>query len=66
MLFAASLGNTPVSEPEMSRASVLAALDCLVAGSGATWLERGTGRVELRCSSGAAWLLDDSGVTRLR
>ncbi len=65
-LFAARNGAAPVSEPKVARAAVLAALDSLVDGGYATWHEQGADRIELHCSSGEAWLLDGTGVTRLR
>jgi hypothetical protein len=57
---------TSMSKPELARASVLAALDGLVEAGLATWHDQGADRLELRCSGGQVWLLDSSGVTRLR
>jgi hypothetical protein len=55
-----------MSKPELARASVLAALDSLVEAGLATWHDQGADRLELRCSGDQVWLLDSSGVTRLR
>ena len=58
--------SPPVSGPDNARASVLAAVYDLVEEGLATWHQRGVDQVELRCSSGEAWLLDGAGVARLR
>jgi hypothetical protein len=58
--------TAPVPRPEAARALVLAALNDLVEAGLASWHQRGPGRLELHCTSGEAWLLDSSGVTRLR
>jgi hypothetical protein len=54
------------SQPEAARTAVRAALDGLVGTGLATWHKGWEDGVELRSIGGEAWLLDDSGVTRVR
>ena len=65
-LFAALPGAAPLSETEAARTAVLTALDGLVEAGLATRHKRRANRIELRGKGGEVWLLDDSGVTRLR
>jgi hypothetical protein len=65
-LLAARNATSPVTEPEVARASVLAALDGLVEDCLASWHTQGLDRLEIRGGGGEAWRLDNSGVTRLR
>jgi hypothetical protein len=54
------------SQGEAARTDVLTALDGLVEAGLATWHERRANSRELRGTGGETWLLDGSGVTRLR
>ena len=65
-LFVALPGAAPLVKPEPARSAVFAALGGLVEAGLATWNERCANRIELRGVGGEVWLLDDSGVTRLR
>lgn len=65
-LLAALAAAAPLSKPEAAQSAVLAALDGLVEAGLATWNERCANRIELRGVGGGVWLLDDSGVMRLR
>ena len=65
VLFIALHEAASPSEREAAR-FVLAALEDLVEAGLANWHERRANSVELRGVRGEAWLLDHSGVTRLR
>jgi hypothetical protein len=65
-LFGAMCEAAPLSKPEAARTAVFAVLDGLVEAGLATRHQRWANRVELRGIGGEAWLLDDSGVTRVR
>jgi hypothetical protein len=65
-LFVARPGGAPLSELEAARPAVFAALDGLVEVGLAAWHGGCSNGIELRGIGGEAWLLDDSGVTRVR
>jgi hypothetical protein len=65
-LFGAHQETAPLSRPEAARSAVFAVMDGWVEAGLATWNERCANTIKLRGVRGEVWLLDDSGVTRLR
>jgi hypothetical protein len=63
---ALAVRSRAASQGDAARTAVFAALDDLVEAGLATWHERWMNRIERRGIGGEAWLLDDSGVTRVR